>query len=78
MKFRILVKQKPKGLVPVYYPQFKSWGLWWYYELPSSDKTVTKRSFLFKVDAERFLHERYRAWQARTNKTTIIPWNPYG
>ena len=77
MKFRILVKQLPEGSLPGYYPQFRQYGLWWYYDAPSCDTTVIKRVFLFRADAERFLNERFKAWQERTRKSVIIPWNPY-
>lgn len=73
MKFRILVKQNPGG-VPIYYPQFRGWGLWWYY-LPF-DEVLKHCGFMFRADAERFLMGRHEA-HLRSGQTYILPWKPY-
>ncbi|MNN69060.1 hypothetical protein D3C81_1848120 [compost metagenome] len=78
MKFRILVKQAPGALVPVYYPQFKIWfWKWMYYDKPATEQSLKHCGFMFRIDAERFLQQRFKTWQAETCKPTIIPWNPY-
>lgn len=77
MKFRILVKQNPNGLVPVYYPQFRIWGwLWCYYTKSPTEEVLPYCGFFFRADAERFLRDRFDA-ALKAGQVFKLPWNRY-
>lgn len=77
MKFRILIKQNPGALVPIYYPQFKiGFYKWMYYDKLPTEEVLEHHGFLFRADAERFLQTRFDE-ALKDGLVFKLPWSRY-